>query len=85
LFITSNPRPPDDSGYRSRTTIVHHGKEDVHECHDEETKEFEKWFESRLDLLGVLGDFVARYVIVKPLRPEDSILFSKDRSYDDMA
>jgi hypothetical protein len=85
LFMTSNPRPPDDSGYRSRTTIVHHGKEDVHERRDEETKEFEKWFESRLHLLGVLGDFVARYVIVKPLRPEDSILFSTDRSYDDMA
>ena len=85
LFMTSNPRPPDDSGYRSKTTIVHHGKEEVHERGQKEAKEFEKWLESQLHLLGVLGDFIARYVIIMPTKPEDSIIFSKDMSYDDIA
>ena len=84
LFMTSNPRPPDDSGYRSKTTIIHHGKEEVHERGKKEAKEFEKWLDSKLHLLGVLGDFIARYVIIRP-KPEDSILFSTDMSYDDMA
>jgi hypothetical protein len=41
-------------------------------------------YESKLNILGVLGDFIARYVIVKPAKPEENILFS-DKSYEDMA
>jgi hypothetical protein len=29
LFLTSNPRPPDDSGYRSKTTIIIHTKDET--------------------------------------------------------
>ena len=32
----------------------------------------------------MFGDFIVRYVIVKPIKPEESILFS-DKSYGDMA
>jgi hypothetical protein len=91
LFLTSNGRPPDDSGYRSKTTIVHHSKDEVHERFQKEAKEFEAWLDSKLHIVGVLGDFIARYVIVKPENPEDSILFfassttATSMSYDDMA
>ena len=84
LFFTSNPRPPDDSGYRSKTTIIHHSKDEVHERGEKEALEFEKWLEPKYDILGVLGDFIVRYAIIKPENPEQSILFSKF-SYDDMA
>ena len=85
MFLTSNGRPSDDSGYRSKTTIIHHSKDEVHERFQKEAKEFQNWLESKLDILGVLGDFIARYVIVKPEKPEQSILFHSDKSYDDMA
>ncbi len=85
LFMTSNPRPPDDSGYRSKTTIIHHSKDEVHERGQKEAIEFEKWLEPKLDLLGVLGDFIVQYVIFKPEKPEQSVLFSTNASYDDMA
>jgi hypothetical protein len=84
LFLTSNSRPPDDSGYRSKTTLIQHTKDEVHERGQKEATEFEKWLESKLDVLGVLGDFVVRYAIVKPSTPEESILFS-DKSNEDMA
>ena len=84
MFLTSNSKPPDDSGYRSRTTLIQHTKDDVHERGQKEAVEFEKWLDSKLNILGVLGDFIARYVIVKPAKPEESILFS-DKSHDDMA
>jgi hypothetical protein len=84
MFFTSNPRPPDDSGYRSRNIIMHFPKDEVHERDSDEAKGFKIWLDSRLHLLGVLGDFIARYVIVKPVKPEDSILFS-DKSHEDMA
>jgi hypothetical protein len=84
LFLTSNSKPPDDSGYRSKTTLIQHTKDEVHERGQKEAVEFEKWLESKLDILGVLGDFIVRYAIVKPSRPEESILFS-DKSTEDMA
>jgi hypothetical protein len=84
MFLTSNSKPPDDSGYRSRTTLIHFSKDDVHERGQKEAVEFEKWLESRLNILGVLGDFIARYAIIKPAKPQESILFS-DNSYEDMA
>lgn len=85
MFLTSNSRPPEDSGYRSRTILIHFSKDDVHERGQKEAIEFEKWLDSKLNILGVLGDFVARYVIVKPAKPEESILFHSDKSYEDMA
>ena len=84
MFMTSNSKPPDDSGYRSRNILIQHTKNDVHERGQKEAVEFEKWLDSKLCILGVLGDFVARYVIVKPAKPEESILFS-DKSYENMA
>ena len=87
IFFTSNPKPPDDSGFRGRHILMHFSKADVHEREGEEAKEFENWLNSKLHIFGVLGDFIARYVIVKPKTPEDSILFSSsaDKSYDDIA
>ena len=76
LFLTSNPRAPDDSGYRSRTTIIHHTRDEVHERNEPEAKKFEEWLESNLNTLGVLGDFIAWYAITKPEKPEQSVLLS---------
>ena len=84
MFLTSNSKPPEDSGYRSRTILLHFSKDDVHERGQKEAIEFEKWLDSKLNILEVFGDFIARYVIVKPIKPEESILFS-DKSYEDMA
>jgi hypothetical protein len=84
MFLTSNSKPPDDSGYRSRNILIQHTKDDVHERGQKEAVEFEKWLESKLHILGVLGDFIAQYAIVKPARPEESILLS-DKSHEDMA
>lgn len=84
LFFTSNPRAPDDSGYRSKTTIIHHTKDEVHERNEPEAKKFEEWLESKLDTLGVLGDYIGWYAITKPENPEQSILLS-GKSYDEMA
>ena len=66
MFLTSNSKPPEDSGYRSRNILIQHTKDDVHERGQKEAVEFEKWLESKLNILGVLGDFIARYAIVKP-------------------
>jgi hypothetical protein len=85
MFLTSNSKPPVDSGYRSRTTLLQHTKDDVHERGQKEAVEFEQWLDSKLNILGVLGDFIARYVIVKPAKPEESILFHSDKSHEDMA
>jgi hypothetical protein len=84
MFLTSNSKPPEDSGYRSRNILIQHTKDDVHERGQKEAVEFEKWLDSKLNFLGVLGDFIARYAIVKPAKPEESILFS-DKAYEDMA
>jgi hypothetical protein len=84
IFFTSNSKPPDDSGYRSRHTLIHFSKDDIHEREDKEAKEFEKWLDSKLHILGVLGDFIGRYAIIKPTKPDESILFS-DKSHEDMA
>ena len=84
MFLTSNSKPPEDSGYRSRTILIQHTKDEVHERGQKEAVEFEKWLDSKLHILGVLGDFITRYVIVEPLKPEESILLS-DKSHEDMA
>jgi hypothetical protein len=83
MFLTSNSRPPDDSGYRSRTIFIQHTKDDVHERGQKEATEFEKWLDSKLHLLGVLGDFIARYVIARPAKQEESVLFS-GKSHEDI-
>ena len=84
LFLTGNQLPPIDSGYRSRSLLAHFSKEDVHERGSDDAVEFEKWLDSKLHLLGVLGDFITSYVIIKPVKPQDSILFS-EKSIDDMS
>jgi hypothetical protein len=48
----------------------------VHERNQGQAKEFENWLESKLNILGVLGDFIVRYAITKPETPENSILLS---------
>ena len=58
MFLTSNSKPPDDSGYRSRNILIQHTKDDVHERGQKEAVEFEKWLDSKLNILGVLGDFI---------------------------
>ena len=85
MFFTSNPPPPIDSGYRSRTVLIHFSKDDVHERGQKEAVEFERWLDSNLNTLGVLGDFITRYTIIKPMKPEESILLSSDKSFENMA
>jgi Bifunctional DNA primase/polymerase, N-terminal len=84
IYFTSNPNPPLDSGYRSRFTIMHYSKDEVHDRESDEAKEFKRWIDTEKHKLAVLGDFIAWYVITKPAKPEDSILlFNKDP--DDIA
>lgn len=84
MFLTSNSRPPEDSGYRSRTTLIHFSKDDVHERGQKGAVEFERWLDAKLNVLGVLGDFIARYIIVRPAKHEESVLFS-DKSPEEIA
>ena len=73
------------AGIAVRQLCYNTQRTNVHERGQKEAVEFERWLESKLHLLGVLGDFIARYVIVKPTKPEESILFHSDKSHDDMA
>lgn len=61
LFLTGNyPPPENDTGFKRRLKSIHFDKNDSHE--NAASKEFEKWFEERKDILGILGDFAAKYL-----------------------
>jgi hypothetical protein len=66
LILTSNYPPPQDPAYRIRVVPLHFDKS--HETTEQEKEEFNKWYyeENRIDKLGVLGDFAAKYIIVNP-------------------
>jgi hypothetical protein len=86
LIFTSNPKPPKDSGYRTRAIIMHFSKNEVHPRGSDEAVEFEKYLNSKLHLLGVLGDFVAREFIEKYKdNAEESPLFSPNKSFDEIS
>jgi Bifunctional DNA primase/polymerase, N-terminal len=65
LYLTSNSKPPDDSGYRGKSTLIQHTKDEVHERGQKEAVEFEKWLDSKLNILGVLGDFIAKEILTE--------------------
>ena len=61
LFLTANyPPPENDTGFKRRLKSLHFDKNDSHE--NAASKEFEKWFEERKDILGILGDFAAKHL-----------------------
>lgn len=66
VIFTSNPPPPRDPAYRRRTTIIQYLDSD--KLTEEEKKEFRCWLieDDRIEKLGVLGDFAARYIIENP-------------------
>jgi hypothetical protein len=74
IIFTSNPPPPKDPAYRRRFIIIQYMDSD--KLTEEEKKEFKHWLieEDRIEKLGVLGDFAARYLIEHP----DLVLGFKD-------
>lgn len=72
IIFTSNPPPPRDPAYRRRFIIMQYLDSD--KLTEEEKKEFKHWLEDRMEKLGVLGDFAAKYIIEHP----DSVLEFKD-------
>ena len=62
IIFTSNPPPPRDPAYRRRFIIIQYT--DADKLTEEEKKEFKSWLmEDRIQKLGVLGDFAAKYII----------------------
>ena len=63
IIFTSNPQPPRDPAYRRRFIIIQYTDSD--KLTAEEKKEFKRWLieEDRIEKLGVLGDFAAKYII----------------------
>ncbi|CAN5303793.1 hypothetical protein BH18THE2_BH18THE2_26080 [soil metagenome] len=74
IIFTSNPQPPRDPAYRRRFIIQQYTDSD--KLTEDEKKEFKHWLleEDRIEKLGVLGDFVAKYIIEHP----DLVLGFKD-------
>jgi hypothetical protein len=61
FILSSNHNPPEcDTGLKRRMIMIHFDKNDSHQEND--AKEFERWFEERKDILGILGDFAAAYL-----------------------
>jgi Bifunctional DNA primase/polymerase, N-terminal len=61
FILTSNVVPPADPAYRRRVLLIHFTREETHDS--KEAEEFRKWLSERIDALGVLGDFAAKYLI----------------------
>jgi hypothetical protein len=64
FILTANYSPPSDPAYRRRVLLLHFTKEELHE--EKEANEFKQWLYERIDILGTLGDFAAKYVIDHP-------------------
>ena len=64
FILTANYSPPSDPAYRRRVLLLHFTKEEIHE--EKEANEFKQWLYERIDILGTLGDFTAKYVIDHP-------------------
>lgn len=65
-ILTFNFAPPTDPAFKSRFVLIHYGEKDLPST--EEKAAFKKWFfeERRDEVLGILGDFTANYVIAHP-------------------
>jgi hypothetical protein len=74
VIFTSNSPPPKDPAYRRRFIIIQYTDSD--KLTEDEKKEFKHWLieENRIDKLGILGDFAAKYIIEHP----DLVLGFKD-------
>jgi hypothetical protein len=74
IIFTSNSAPPRDPAYRRRFIIIQYIDSD--KITEEEKKEFHQWLieEDRIEKLGVLGDFAAKYITEHP----DLVLDFKD-------
>lgn len=64
FILTSNYSPPSDPAYSRRVLSIHFPREELHD--QKEAEEFKKWLSERIDVLGVLGDFVAKYLMENP-------------------
>ena len=60
-ILTSNTSPLDDPALRARIIPIRFTTED--ETTEEQKKEFNSWLKESIDKLGVLGDFVANYIL----------------------
>jgi hypothetical protein len=64
FILTANYSPPSDPAYRRRVLLLHFTKEEFHE--EKEANEFKQWLSENIDILGVLGDFAAKYMMDHP-------------------
>jgi hypothetical protein len=64
IIFTSNDPPPQDPAFQVRVLPIHFTKN--YATTAAQKKAFEIWFytETRIDTLGVLGDFIAKYIIL---------------------
>ena len=65
-ILTGNGLPPRDGGYRSKVRPIIFTTEDMHDRDSQEAKDFRDWLNSKIHLLGTLGDFTANYIMHKP-------------------
>jgi hypothetical protein len=64
IIFTSNDPPPQDPAFQVRVLPIHFTKN--YATTAAQKKAFEIWFytEKRIDMLGVLGDFITKYIIL---------------------
>jgi hypothetical protein len=64
IIFTSNDPPPQDPAFQVRVLPIHFTKN--YATTAAQKRAFEIWFytEKRIDMLGVLGDFIAKYIIL---------------------
>ena len=60
-ILTSNDLPPQDPAFRRRIIPIYFSKED--EPSQEEIEQFNALLQTGLDILGILGDFAANYIL----------------------
>lgn len=66
VMFTGNGQPPTDLGYRSKVPSVIFTHEDFIDRNSKEAIEFNNWSNSKLYLMGTLGDFTANCIMGKP-------------------
>ncbi len=66
LSCLNVPLPPRDGGYRSKVRPIIFTIDDMHDRDSQEAKDFRDWLNSKIHLLGTLGDFTANYIMSKP-------------------
>ena len=60
-ILTSNDLPPQDPAFRRRIIPIYFSKDE--EPNQEEREQFNALLRTELDILGILGDFAANYIL----------------------